>query len=586
MTTLIAVVIILTLACLVGIAALLRRSRLDLNPLHERFNALDTGREQTLTSLREEATRARSEAADASRQLRSEVNDGLQSVQRSALTLLQELGRQQHDNLDRIAGQLQSATQASMENGRTLRDEIARSLGQVGEQTATQVRIATDAQRSALEVFAGQMTSQAKQDAEAQRLGLDSFGARLDGLATTLESRINTLLDGTAKALIQIRDEGRSSSASVRSDLTLALKTYQDTVQKQLSDNATAARSQLNLVADNTEKRLEALRGTIDQRLQSMQEDNTRKIEQMRQTVDEKLQGTLEKRLGDSFRLVSERLELVHKGLGDMQSLAAGVGDLKKVLTNVKTRGTWGEVQLGALLEQMLNRDQFRQNVATRPDSGERVEYAIRLPGRGTDSDQPVWLPIDSKCPVEDYQRLVDAAERGDAEGVRDSSRQFELRIKACARDIQQKYIAPPHTTDFGILFVPTEGLYAEVLRTPGLSEFLQRECRVMVAGPTTLAALLSSLQMGFRTLAIEKRSSEVWSILSAVKTEFGKFGDVVDKVKKQLGAAASTLEHASTRTRVMERKLREVSELPSTDAADLLGLPEGMAVAELDAED
>ena len=286
-----------------------------------------------------------------------------------------------------------------------------------------------------------------------------------------------------------------------------------------------------------------------------------------------KLQGTLEKRLGESFSSSATDLRLVHKGLGEMQTLASGVGDLKKVLTNVKTRGTWGEVQLGNLLDQMLTRDQFQQNVATKPGSGERVEYAIRLPGRTGDGDSPVWLPIDSKCPQEDYQRLVEAAERGDAEAVKESSKQLEIRIKACGRDISQKYIAPPATPGVAILFAPTEGRFAEVLRCAGLTEYLQNEYRVMVAGPTTLAALLNSLRMGFRTLAIEKQSSEVWNVLSAVKTEFNKFGEVFEKVKKKLGEASNTIDEAAVRTRAMKRKLKNVDELPAPAATSLLGL-------------
>ena len=343
--------------------------------------------------------------------------------------------------------------------------------------------------------------------------------------------------------------------------------------------------TRLNTVAENIEKRMDGLRAGVEQKLKDIQDDNTKKIDQMRHTVDEKLQGTLERRLGESFKLVSDRLELVHKGLGEMQTLASGVGDLKKVLTNVKTRGTWGEVQLGNLLEQILTSDQYEQNVATKPGGGERVEYAIRLPGRSGEHDAPVWLPIDSKCPQEDYLRLVEAAERGDAEGVKESGKQLEVRIKACGKDISQRYLSPPNTTDFGILFVPTEGLFAEILRSPGLTEYLQRECRVMVAGPTTLAALLNSLQMGFRTLAIEKRSSEVWHVLSAVKTEFGKFGAVFEKVKKKLGEAANTIDEASVRTRAMERKLRTVDELPAPDASSLLGLVASVAPPDGDNE-
>ena len=289
----------------------------------------------------------------------------------------------------------------------------------------------------------------------------------------------------------------------------------------------------------------------------------------MRKTVDEKLHATLEHRLGESFKLVSDRLEAVHKGLGEMQTLAMGVGDLKRVLTNVKTRGTWGEVQLGALLEQLLTPDQYATNIATRPGSKEVVEFAIRLPGR--QGDEQVWLPIDSKFPIEDYERIVAAQDLADAAGMEEASKALEARIKLEAKSIRDKYIEPPHTTDFGILFLPTEGLYAEVLRRPGLSDWLQRECRVTIAGPTTLTALLNSLQMGFRTLAIEKRSSEVWLVLGAVKTEFGKFGEVLANAKKQLQTVANSIDSAETRSRQMERKLKEVEALPGPEAARLL---------------
>lgn len=327
-------------------------------------------------------------------------------------------------------------------------------------------------------------------------------------------------------------------------------------------------------MAELQRKQLNDLRATLDQKMTQLQEQNARKLEEMRKTVDEKLQGTLEKRLGESFKLVSERLEQVYRGLGEMRNLASGVGDLKKVLTNVKTRGTWGEIQLGNLLEQVLTPDQFACNVATKDSSNERVEFAIKLPGRDHLDGKVVWLPIDAKFPVEDYQRLTEAADRGDVQAVEDAGKQLEVRVKGCAKDIHDKYINPPNTTDFGIMFLPSEGLYAEVVRRPGLVEMLQRDYRVNVAGPTTLAALLNSLQMGFRTLAIEKRSSEVWAILGAIKTEFGKFGGVIEKVQKKLQEASNTIEQAATRTRVMERKLRNVEELPTSDAQQLLGEP------------
>jgi DNA recombination protein RmuC len=311
------------------------------------------------------------------------------------------------------------------------------------------------------------------------------------------------------------------------------------------------------------------MRHTMQSRLSSLQADSRTKLEEIRATVNEKLQDTLEKRLGESFRLVSDRLEQVYLGLGEMRHLARGVGDLKKVLTNVKTRGTWGEIRLGHILEQILTADQYESNVATRKNSNDRVEYAVKLPGQDTDDRAVVWLPIDAKFPQEDYQRLLDAQEAADRALAHKCVLNLESRIKSEAKLINEKYLDPPHTTDFGIMFLPVEGLYAEVLRRPGLCDSLQREYRIVPTGPTTLAALLNSLQMGFRTLAIAKRSSEVWDLLGGVKTEFGKFGDALAKTKKKLQEASNTIDKAEVRTRVIERKLRRVQEMPQLDAAE-----------------
>ena len=324
-------------------------------------------------------------------------------------------------------------------------------------------------------------------------------------------------------------------------------------------------------MSDSVEKRVNEMRGVVDVRLQQIQQESGKKLDAMRETVEEKLQGTLEKRLGESFQQVSERLEAVHKGLGEMQALATGVGDLKKVLTNVKTRGTWGEIQLGNLLEQVLTPAQFDRNVATKRGGSERVEFALRLPGPDDDDDSVVWLPIDAKFPQEDYQRLVDAQERGDPVAADEASRQLEARIKEEGRSIRDKYVNPPQTTDFAIMFLPTEGLYAEVLRRPGLVEGMQQQYRVTIAGPTTLAALLNSLQMGFRTLAIQKRSSEVWKLLGAVKKQFGQFTGILEKVEKKLHEASSNIGDASKKSRTIESRLRSVEELPSGEAERLL---------------
>ena len=364
-------------------------------------------------------------------------------------------------------------------------------------------------------------------------------------------------LAGFQQALL---NQGRVS----RESLDLALKRFGDSLGEQLRA----------LSADN-ERRLADVRAAVELRLAALQDGNEKKLEQMRATVDEKLHATLEQRLGESFKQVAERLEQVHKGLGEMHTLARDVGSLHRVLSNVKTRGIVGEVQLAGLLEQVLTPEQYATNVETVPGSGARVEFAIRLPGRrgtGQPGDPPMWLPIDAKFPREDYERLLDAQDRADPAGVEASARALETRLRLEARTIRDKYIAPPHTTDFAILFVPTEGLYAEALRRPGLVQALQGEHRISLAGPTTLLATLTSLQMGFRTLALEQRSAEVWEVLGAVKTEFGKFGDVLAKTKKKLDEASSSIDMAERRTRAMARELRAVEALPEARAQVLLG--------------
>ncbi|HTC22567.1 MAG TPA: DNA recombination protein RmuC [bacterium] len=381
---------------------------------------------------------------------------------------------------------------------------------------------------------------------------------------------------------LNLKKTGQASHDSLDRRLE-ALGAGQDRFEKVLKDEMgrgreassvqeRAAREELNRllfqITQVNEQKLESIRQTLEKQLKTLQEDNGQKLDQMRMVVDEKLQATLEKRLSDSFRQVSERLEKVHQGLGEMQLLASSVGDLKAVLTNVKTRGTWGEVQLESLLSQMLSPDQFSKNVATKKGSDDRVEFAVRLPGRGPGDGDEVWLPIDAKFPLEDYQRLMAAVEAGDSAGSEEHSKNLIHRIKLEAKTIKEKYLDPPHTTDFGILFLPTEGLYAEVLRQPGLSDFLQREHRIVITGPTTLAAILNSLQIGFRTLAIEKRSSEVWSLLGSVKKEFGLFTEVLEKTQKKLQEASNTIEKATVKTRAIERKLRNVEGLPALENA------------------
>jgi DNA recombination protein RmuC len=379
------------------------------------------------------------------------------------------------------------------------------------------------------------------------------------------------LLDGLDRLERVLRGEVSAAARDGRDESGRQMLRFQQTLSAHLTSIATVQNQQIAQMSESNDRRLAEVRATLEQKLRDIEANNAAKLEEMRRTVDEKLHATLEQRLGESFKLVSDRLEQVHRGLGEMQVLAQGVGDLKRVLTNVKSRGTWGEVQLDMLLEQILTADQYGKNVETVRNSGARVEFAIRLPGRDPSSG-PVWLPIDAKFPKDQYERLVDAQEHGDVDGVAVAGRELEVALRREAQSIAEKYLAPPATTDFAILFLPTEGLYAEVLRRPGLTDLLQRDFRVTVAGPTTLTALLNSLQMGFRTLALEKRSSEVWEVLGAVKTEFGKFGEVLAKTRDTLVRAARNIEQAEVRTRQMERKLRTVEALPGELAEQLLG--------------
>lgn len=362
--------------------------------------------------------------------------------------------------------------------------------------------------------------------------------------------------------LVRLHQEVTRVGQSVREEST----TNRQELEKSVRSSREEMNNSLQLNRTELTGSFESIRQVVDQRLQLIQTDNANKLEEMRRTVDEKLQATVERRFNDSFKLIGDRLEAVHKGLGEMQTLAVGVGDLKKVLSNVKTRGILGEIQLGAILEQILAPEQFQRNVAVKPGSQERVEYCVLMPGQGNNGDE-LKLPIDSKFPNEDYQRLLECAERSTEDGEFEmATRQFELSIRKNAKTIAEKYINPPHTTEFAIMFVPTEGLYAEIVRRPALFDTLQRDLKVLVVGPTNLAALLHCLQMGFRTLAIEKRSSEVWELLGVVKTEFGKFGDLLDKTKKKLVEATNTIDSASQKSRTIERKLRKVQESPAED--------------------
>jgi len=395
--------------------------------------------------------------------------------------------------------------------------------------------------------------------AEAARAAAD-LAARIDALAASAAESERSLRQDLAIA----RTEQLAAAQAARTDLTAAL--FQ--------------------LTQTSEQRLDAIRQTVEQRLDVLRNENAQKLEQIRATVDDKLQTTLDQRLGASFKQVSDRLEQVHKGLGEMQALAVGVGDLKRVLTNVKTRGTWGEVQLAALLAEVLTPQQYESNVETIPATGKRVEFAIRLPGRGDDGN-PCWLPVDAKFPLDDWQRLQDALERADAPAADFARKSLAEFLRQQARTIHDLYVEPPYTTDFAILFVPTEGLYAEMMSRPGFAEALQRDFRVTLCGPTNFLALLNSLQMGFRTIAIERRSSEVWKVLGAVKSEFAKFGEVLAKTKERLDKAGEELERAGVRSRAIARELRNVEALPEPEAARLIGVaPETDAVESMDSDE
>ncbi|MDB5769523.1 MAG: rmuC [Collimonas fungivorans] len=439
------------------------------------------------------------------------------------LTQLQnDLQRHQQDIGERQQRELRSEVQTS---GQGMRQELGSSFGQLQQTLAAQMTSVATLQNNQIDTFAQQLVKLNETNAQ-----------QLDSMRLAMNQQAQTNREEQAQSL----------------------KRFGDTLNQTLA-----------ALTESNAQRMAEVRATLEAKIKDLQNDNGLRLEEMRKTVDEKLHATLEQRLGESFKIVSDRLEKVHQGLGEMQQLAIGVGDLKRVLTNVKTRGTWGEVQLEMLLEQVLTPEQYAKNVETVPGSGERVEFAIKLPGND-DGGTPVWMPIDAKFPKEQYERLAEAADRADAEGVAVASRELERAVRGEAKTIAEKYLSPPLTTDFAILFLPTEGLYAEVMRRPGLADELQRVHRISIAGPSTLSALLNSLQMGFRTLALEKRSSEVWQVLGAVKTEFGKFGDVLAATKLTLERAAKNIDQAEVRSRQMARKLKSVEALPS-DAAQLL---------------
>jgi DNA recombination protein RmuC len=452
---------------------------------------------------------------------------------------------------------------------------LLRSMGQSG-QSADDLKFDIQKhQQDVSERLEREIRAQVQSSAQSSRQELSSNFAQLQQMLaaqlTSVATLQNNQIDGFAQQLVKLNQTNAQQLDALRQTMHDQAMSNRQEQGASLQRFGETLHQSLSALTESNAQRMLEVRSTLEAKIKDLQQDNGARLEEMRKTVDEKLHATLEQRLGESFKLVSDRLDKVHQGLGEMQQLAIGVGDLKRVLTNVKTRGTWGEVQLAMLLEQVLTPEQYAANVETVPGSGERVEYAIKLPG-AEENGTPVWMPIDAKFPKEQYERLVDAADRADAEGVALAGRELEAAIRKEAKTIAAKYVSPPLTTDFAILFLPTEGLYAEVMRRPGLSDDLQRTHRVSIAGPSTLSALLNSLQMGFRTLALEKRSSEVWQVLGAVKTEFGKFGEVLAATKTTLERAAKNIEKAETRTRQMTRKLKSVEALPVESAQSLLG--------------
>jgi len=473
-------------------------------------------------------------------------------------------------------------------SGRILLQAVARNDG-VLEGATQQIRGFSQATSSSLDVLRQTLDDKLTQTVAESRHGRTELGTALASLTLESIKSRQAMSDSTAlfETRIQERFETltgitRQTLDSLKADINTQLGVMSGALKDQLEGNSFQLKHQFSALQESVSQQLsnlvlgsqqnaEQLRVALNERLAAIQLDNTTKLEEMRRTVDEKLHATLEQRLGESFKLVSERLEQVQSGLGEMKSLAASVGDLKRVMTNVKSRGTWGEMQLGAIIENVLTIDQYGKNVKTVPGSNELVEFAIRLPGKM--EEHPIWLPIDSKYPVEHYQRLMDAYDAMDKAAIAQAGNAFETSMKLESKKIVAKYVSPPHTTDFAILYLPTEGLFAEVIRRPGLVEAIQNDCRVMITGPANLAAMLNSLQMGFKTLAIEKRSSEVWSLLGSVKSEFAKFGDVVDATKKSIDAAASKFNEVGVRTRAIQKKLRDVEDLP-TPLANVLPDP------------
>ena len=553
--------------------------------------------------LRDESDRIRQSVDEQSRISRVEMSDTIRTSGETTRTTLndslKQFGDTQKERLDKFTEELkshseilaksQSNLRETLENrqsiliqtidsklvemgsnqdkqAKSLREEMTESFGRLGHSLNESLKIFGDSQKERLNKFTEELKSHSEILAKSQTDLRETLEKRLNILIQTIDSKLVEMGVNQDKQAKDLREEMTGNVVRFGHSLSESLKIFGDSQKERLE----AVTQSLLVLSERHDTAQKELKLTVENRLDVLRTENTQKLEDMRKTVDEKLQATLETRLGESFTRVVEQLERVHKGIGEMQNLAAGVGDLKKLLSNVRVRGTWGEVQLGAILEQMLTPDQFIKNAQIKEGSQERVEFAILLPGQ--DEKSHVLLPIDAKFPQEDYDRLLSFSENGDAEGIAQASKELENRIRSFAKTIREKYIDPPKTTDFAILFLPTEGLYAEILRRPGVFEQIQKEFHVTLTGPTTLSALLNALQMGFRTLLIEKRSSEVWKILGAVSAEFSKYNEVVDKLSKQLDTAVKSVEKLGTRTRAMNRKLTGVEKLPDESAQLILG--------------
>jgi DNA recombination protein RmuC len=555
--------VVVSVAVALGILIVSRtgRSASAITPLLEqRLVGIEAAIGRSDTTIREEFGRGRDETREGSRSLREEVTGLFEKLGDSLRASLNDLSTGEQNQLDAFATRLGEAKAEAATDARNLREEIQRTLQQLGDGVGTRIGELAMTQGKKLDTVIGQITALTEGNERRQETLRTNVEAKLGELKT--DAGVN------AKAL---REEMTTNLQNLGGALSQTIDQISQS-QKERLDRVSISVTELT---QRSGEQQEALRKTVEERLDAIRSENTEKLEQMRLTVDEKLQSTLDQRLGASFQIVADRLNEVYKSMGEMQTLASGVGDLKRLLTNVKTRGAWGEVTLGNLLEEMMAPDQYERNVEIVPGSNQRVEYAIRLPG---DGEVPVWLPLDAKFPMEDYDRLLDASQRGDVDAVEIAARGIETVIRSSARTISEKYIQSPHSTDFAVLFLPTEGLFAEVVRRPGLVDALQREWHIMVAGPTTLLSLLVSLRVGFRSLAIQKHSNEVWKVLAAVKTEFGKFGGILDKVSRKLQETQNVIDvEVGRRRRAMDRKLQGVEVLPEVEA---------IAVLELDGSD